>query len=72
MQREKIVDDLCLELEKYQLQSVEDISGVTQQTMNNWLSGRTKKPRIDTLARVARAIGFELYFKRSENLKLAA
>ena len=39
--------------------------GVTTQTLNNWKSGRTKRPQVPTMRFVLRAIGYELTIKKS-------
>ena len=42
--------------------------GVTDQTIYNWLSGKTRKPRLDTIAKVARSVGYELFLGKIQTV----
>lgn len=47
-------------LDGYNIQSVSDTSGVATATLYFWLDGTTRLPRLDTVIRVADALGYEL------------
>ena len=50
-------------LSGYHVKSVAEIAGVHHSTVYNWLEGKTEHPRIDTIEKVAGAIGFEVDLK---------
>ena len=43
-----------------------ELSGVTTNTIRNWLDGGTKKPQAATLNAVLRALGYKLSITRTE------
>ena len=47
-------------LAEYNLESVAYTAGVSLSTLYYWLDGHTQKPRLDTICKVAAAIGYEL------------
>ena len=71
----KIYEDIKSELKGYNIESVAENSGVAPATIYFWLNGTTKKPRLDTVVRVAKAIGYELQLVKVSGkykLKVAA
>ena len=60
-------------LHDYRLQTVANASGVYIATLYFWLDGTTKAPRIDTLTKVAEALGYEITLtmaRRGRHLKI--
>ena len=51
-------------LRDYCIASVSDACGVAEGTMYRWLDGVTRKPRLDTIVKVANALGYELRLHR--------
>lgn len=41
-----------------------EASGVTDATLYNWYEGRVTHPRIDTLTKVTKALGYEIVLNR--------
>jgi len=73
--RDAIFLHIIAELERYTDYGKQDIAEKAQvhwTTLYAWLSGRTRKPRIDTLCRVAFALGFDIVLARrsSSTVKL--
>ena len=73
--RDAIFLHIIAELERYTDYGKQDIAEKAQvhwTTLYAWLSGRTRKPRIDTLCRVALALGYDIVLARrsSSNVKL--
>ena len=64
-----IFEDLKGILEDYNPAWIEQESGVSNQTIYNWLAGKTKKPRLDTITKVARAVGYELVLQKTRQVK---
>ena len=62
----QVFEDLKAELAGWDVESVAAMCGVAPSTMYFWLAGKTKKPRIDTISKVADAIGFELQMARKQ------
>jgi len=56
----QLFEDLCNELYGYSVESVADSANVAPSTIYFWLDGTTKKPRLDTIVKVANAIGFDI------------
>lgn len=56
----EVFDELKDILNGYNIQSVSDVSGVAVCTLYFWLDGTTRKPRLDTVIKVATALGYEL------------
>lgn len=50
--------------------NIAEEAGVHWVTLYSWCSGITQKPRIDTLSKVAEALGYEIVLKRV-NVKAA-
>ncbi len=48
----------------YEVRSVSELSGVSKATIYNWLEGKTRKPRLDTILKVAEALGYTLTLHR--------
>ena len=73
--RNAIFLDILVELDRYTDYGKQDIAEKAQvhwTTLYAWLSGRTRKPRIDTLCRVALALGYDIVLARrsSSTVKL--
>ena len=49
---------------------VSETAGVSQQTLYNWHNGVTHKPRIDTITKVADALGYEIVLELKETRRL--
>jgi DNA-binding phage protein len=64
-----IFEELKEELHEYNILSVAEASGVTDACIHLWLSGQTKKPRLDTVVRVADAIGFDMRLVRRKQVR---
>lgn len=58
------------ELQKYDLQSVADNSGVSVQTLNNWINMNVSAPQMRTFVPVANVIGFEIILRKKRNIRL--
>lgn len=68
-QRERLFLDVIGHLMRYndgEKQYIADEAEVHWTTLYNWCAGKTTKPRIDTLSRVARAMGYEIVLKRAK------
>jgi len=59
-----VFDDLKAELRGWNTRSVAQTAGVATSTVYFWLEGKVKTPRLDTVVKVADAIGFELTLRR--------
>lgn len=69
----KLFEDLKGELRNWNVDSVAKEAEVAPSTIYFWLDGRTKKPRLDTIVKVSKAIGFELRLVKIHNkLRLVA
>ena len=55
-----IFEELKEELQDWNIESVAECAGVSNACIWYWLEGKVKKPRLDTIMRVADAIGFDL------------
>jgi len=55
-----IFEELKGILNGYNIDSVADVADVAASTIYFWLDGRTRKPRLDTVLRVAEAVGYTL------------
>jgi DNA-binding phage protein len=62
----KIFEEVKDILKDYSIQSVADVSGVRTSTMYFWLDGTTRCPRLDTIVKVAKAMGYELQLAKTE------
>jgi len=62
----RLFTDLKGELRGWDIKSVAIEAEVAPATIYFWLCGKTKKPRLDTVARVANAIGFDLQLVRKK------
>ena len=56
----RVFEDLKEILATCDFKWVSENAGVSDQTLYNWHNGLTKKPRIDTLTKVAEALGYEI------------
>lgn len=59
-----LFEDLKGIIAEYNPLWIEQECGVTDQTIYNWLSGKTRKPRLDTIVKVASAVGYELTLQK--------
>lgn len=62
---EGVFEQLKEELANWHTPSVAEASGVSPQTIYYWLDGHTKLPRLDTVVRVAEAIGLRLRLEQT-------
>ena len=53
------------ELSGYNILWVAEHADVAPCTLYNWLSGKTQKPRLDTVIRTAKVIGFDVRLIRA-------
>lgn len=65
MDEYKVFEDIKIELHFRCVHDVAESACVSPSTLRNWMEGRTRTPRIDTLYRVARAMGFSIVLKRN-------
>lgn len=65
--RDPEFEKLCNVLRNSNLQEVADRSGVHVTTLYNWIECRTYGPRITTLVKVAKAVGFRFKLTRKRN-----
>ena len=65
----RLFNEVKTELMKWNIAHIEEESGVTNQTLYNWLNGITMFPRIDTLTKVAEAMGFEIALVKAKGGK---
>ena len=65
----KIFQQLKHELYKWDVQSVAEDAGIAPATIYFWMNGTTNYPRLDTISRVADAIGFEIRMTRVKGAK---
>jgi DNA-binding phage protein len=61
-----IKDIIC----EYDFHWLSETAGVSQQTLYNWHHGITSKPRIDTLTKVAAALGYDLTLTLREQRRM--
>ena len=47
-------------IEDYNFAYLSEESGVSEPTLYNWINGYTKKPRLDTITKVANAVGYRI------------
>lgn len=59
-ERAKLFDDICTELAGADTKKMAVLSEVSLATLYNWKDGTTRRPRLDTLSKVAAALGYEL------------
>jgi len=55
-----VYEELKSVLTSYNIQSVAEVANVHVNTIYHWLEGYTKAPRIDTIDRVAKAVGHRI------------
>ena len=55
---------------EYDFHWLSETAGVSQQTLYNWHHGVTCKPRIDTLTKVADALGYDLTLTLKEQRRM--
>lgn len=58
-----VFEEIKEHLRHYNIKSVSQLSKVAEPTLYFWLDGTTRKPRIDTLFRVADALGYEIVLR---------
>jgi len=56
----QLFEQLCNIINSYNVNWLSEESGVSSQAIYFWLSGKTRKPRLDTIFKVARAVGWNL------------
>lgn len=60
----EVIYDLLM-LNDHERREIAKNAGVHWTTLYSWMSAKTKKPRLDTVCRVARALGYEVILKRT-------
>lgn len=70
--RDQIFVDLVGQLGTANIPWVAQQAEVCPATVYNWLNGDTLTPRIDTLCKVAKVMGYEIVLKRVKGYKLKA
>jgi DNA-binding phage protein len=60
----EVIYDLLM-LSDHERKEIADSAGVHWTTLYAWMSVKTRKPRLDTVCRVARALGYEVILKRT-------
>jgi predicted transcriptional regulator len=68
----KVFADLRKELKNYeghQLVDLADKAEVSYSTLYFWLDGKTQRPRLDTLSKVAKAMGYGIELVKSKKGK---
>ena len=68
--RDQLFIDLLAIIGTTNLYWLADQACVAHGTLYNWLDGKTMKPRIDTLTKVAKACGYEIVLKRVKGTRL--
>lgn len=66
----RVFEDLKGVLAEFDFHWVAETAGVSQQTLYNWHNGYTHKPRIDTITKVANALGYEIVLELKETHRL--
>lgn len=59
-QEYEIFVQICTLLKEWNIPSVASAAEVCPATIYNWMDGTTVTPRLDTIVKVAQAIGYEL------------
>lgn len=70
--RLKLVNDICDRLEGQDLTHIADRAKVSPSTLYMWMNGDVHAPRIDTLTRVARILGFRIDLIRERKRRLTS
>ena len=73
VEREAIVDQIVDIIDGLNDQGKKDLADEAEvhwTTMYNWISGKVRKPRIDTLAKVARALGYDIALRAKHKARL--
>lgn len=65
-------ETLKLVLARYDLASVADCSGITQQTLYNWLNGTVQSPQLRTLVAVAEVVGYTIALHQTRHAPAAS
>lgn len=60
----KELDEFMDTLREYDPKSVAECSGVSEQTIYNWLGGKVECPRLTTVLKVAPVIGMGINFHK--------
>lgn len=66
----QVFEDLKGILAEFDFRWVAETAGVSDQTLYNWHNGLTHKPRIDTITKVAKALGYEIVLELRETRRL--
>lgn len=69
-QREKLFLDIIMHLLRYndaERRYIAIQAGVSISCIYSWTHGKTMTPRIDTLSKVARALGYEIVLTRAKS-----
>lgn len=69
---QKIFNQVKNEVARRNVVWVAETAGVAPATLYFWLTGRTKRPRLDTVCKVAAACGLRLEVARCRKLRKAA
>ena len=64
-QRAQIFLDLITVLGTHDLRDVAESANVSKQTLTNWVSGPTYNPHLNTILKVANALGLELVLRKN-------
>lgn len=62
----QLFTDLKAELEAWDPKSVAEAAGIVPSTIYFWLSGKTRKPRLDTVIKVAGVLGYHVELVRKK------
>ena len=68
--RTRVFLDLITLLSTEDLKTVANEAEVTYQTLHNWLYGATLNPHINTLFKVANALGYEIALRKKSTTTL--
>jgi len=69
-ERIEIFEDLKAIIADYNFDWLAETAGVSPQTLYYWVNGRTRKPRLDTITKVASAVGYKLKLVRRRSASL--
>lgn len=70
LKRTRLFLDLltCIRDSGFSMEALAKRAGIANATMYFWLAGHTKHPRIDTIHKVASALGFDIRLYRTEKV----
>lgn len=61
-----VFDQLKAIIWEYNFDYLAAASGVCRATLYNWCDGRTKLPRLDTLVKVAKVVGYKIILVKAD------